>query len=144
MLLLFKPAQGDWTLWCLLIALAVFSATQDIAIDAYKIELLDEEEMGPANGVRVSLYRVALICAGGVFVAIAGIVGWRAAFAAASGLFTLSAVLSSRAPETIRPQSVHVEQERWPSNARACGSGTATGLLATPRRGLCDAIRAHI
>ena len=47
MLLLFEPAQGDWTLWCLLIAFAVFSATQDIAIDAYTIELLDEEEMGP-------------------------------------------------------------------------------------------------
>jgi PAT family beta-lactamase induction signal transducer AmpG len=113
-LLLLKPGQQDWMLWPVLIALAVLSATQDIAIDAYTIELLDEEEMGPANGVRVSLYRVALICAGGVFVALAGIVGWQAAFAAASGLFVVSALLSSRAPETLRPQSTQGEQERWP------------------------------
>src|SRR5215813_14589368 len=103
-LLLLEPSQSDWTLWLLLIALAMFSATQDIAIDAYTIELLDEAEMGPANGVRVRLYRVALICAGGMFVAIAGVVGWQAAFAAASGLFAFAAILSSRAPELIRLQ----------------------------------------
>jgi PAT family beta-lactamase induction signal transducer AmpG len=132
MLLLFKPAQGDWTLWCLLIALAVFSATQDIAIDAYTIELLDEEEMGPANGVRVSLYRVALICAGGVFVAIAGIVGWRAAFAAAGGLFALSAVLSSRAPETLRPQSTPTAQESWPTTLERAVVGPLQGFWQRP------------
>src|SRR5262249_55088769 len=74
--LLLEPAQSSAELWILLIALATFSATQDIAIDAYTIELLDEDEMGPANGVRVSTYRVALICAGGVFVALAGLIGW--------------------------------------------------------------------
>ncbi len=111
--LLLGPGQSSWTLWILLIALAMFSATQDIAIDAYTIELLDEEEMGPANGVRVSLYRVALICAGGVFVALAGLVGWQSAFASASGLFIVAALLSSRAPEPMRSQSVQAEQESW-------------------------------
>jgi PAT family beta-lactamase induction signal transducer AmpG len=132
MLLLLEPAQGDWTLWGLLIALAVFSATQDIAIDAYTIELLDEEEMGPANGVRVSLYRVALICAGGVFVAVAGIVGWRAAFAAACGLFALSAVVSSRAPETLRPQSAQVEQESWLATLERAVVGPLRGFWRRP------------
>ena len=70
-----EPTQTSATLWVLLVALAVFSATQDIAIDAYTIELLDEQEMGPANGIRVSAYRVALICAGGLFVALAGVAG---------------------------------------------------------------------
>ena len=80
----------------------------------------------------MSLYRVALICAGGVFVAIAGIVGWRAAFAAASGLFALSAVLSSRAPETLRPQSVHVEQERWPATLERAVVGPLRGFWQRP------------
>src|SRR5713101_7775368 len=103
--LLLEPTQTSGALWVLLVALAVFSATQDIAIDAYTIELLDENEMGPANGVRVSTYRVALICAGGVFVALAGLIGWRAAFATAAVLLAGSALLSSRAPETsfVRP-----------------------------------------
>src|SRR5215475_7218377 len=80
-----EPAQVGVSVWVLLVALAVFSATQDIAIDAYTIELLDENEMGPANGIRVSAYRIALICAGGVFVALAGLVGWSTSFAIAAG-----------------------------------------------------------
>src|SRR6185369_1613685 len=105
-----EPTQTSATLWVLLVALAVFSATQDIAIDAYTIELLDEDEMGPANGVRVSTYRVALICAGGVFVALAGLIGWRAAFTTAAALLAGSALLSSQAPETSLVRSA---QESW-------------------------------
>ncbi len=115
-----EPTQTSATLWMLLVALAVFSATQDIAIDAYTIELLDEEEMGPANGIRVSAYRVALICAGGLFVALAGVAGrilygsetsgWRVAFALAVILLAVMAMLSSRAPETARKQPVN---ETW-------------------------------
>ncbi len=103
--LVLQPTQTSVTLWLLLVALAVFSATQDIAIDAYTIEVLDEDEIGPANGIRVSAYRVALIGAGGVFVAVAGLIGWQFAFAAAAGLLAFFAVLTTRAPETavVRP-----------------------------------------
>src|SRR5581483_6053986 len=90
-------------LWVLMLALATFSATQDIAIDAYTIELLDQKEMGSANGVRVTTYRVALIAAGGLFVAAAGFIGWRAAFTSAAALLLLSAFLSSRAPDPALP-----------------------------------------
>lgn len=106
--LVLEPAQTGVLLWALLVALAVFSATQDIAIDAYTIELLDEVEMGPANGIRVSAYRVALIASGGVFIAIAGLIGWKAAFASAAVLLGLSALLSSRAPETFFPRPSYV------------------------------------
>ena len=90
-------------LWVLMLALATFSATQDIAIDAYTIELLDQKEMGSANGVRVTTYRVALIAAGGLFVAAAGFIGWQAAFTSAAALLLVSAFLSSRAPDPALP-----------------------------------------
>lgn len=106
--LILEPAQMGLLLWGLLLALAVFSATQDIAIDAYTIELLDEAEMGPANGMRVSAYRVALIVSGGVFIAVAGLIGWQAAFMSAVVLLSLSAFLSSRAPETFFPRPSYV------------------------------------
>lgn len=64
-LILLPPGRLGWPLWIVLAALALASATQDIAIDAYTITLLDPEEMGPANGVRVTAYRIALIAAGG-------------------------------------------------------------------------------
>ncbi|MEW6300711.1 MAG: MFS transporter [Thermodesulfobacteriota bacterium] len=101
------PAHTGSAVWVFLVAFAAFSSTQDIAIDAYTIELLDEEEMGPANGVRVSTYRVALICAGGVFVALAGLVGWETAFAAAAVFLAGAAAVSSRAPQGAPARPAH-------------------------------------
>ncbi|MBI2002061.1 MAG: MFS transporter [candidate division NC10 bacterium] len=99
------PSRMSGVVWATLFALAVCSATQDIAIDAYTIELLDEAEMGPANGIRVTAYRVALICAGGLFVALAGLIGWPAAFGAAGIVMATSCLLSCRMPHAA-PQPV--------------------------------------
>jgi len=129
LLLFLEPARGEWVLWALLVALAVFSATQDIAIDAYTIELLNDDEMGPANGIRVSVYRVALICAGGVFVALAGLIGWRAAFLAASILLAISALLSSRAPESLRSRPT---QESWSVTLERAVIGPLRGFGRRP------------
>lgn len=91
-------ADFTWAMWTVLVVLAVFSATQDIAIDAYTIELLDKKELGPANGVRVTAYRLALIGAGGIFVVAAGLVGWPVVFMGAAVMLALASVVSSRAP----------------------------------------------
>lgn len=98
LLLFLDPTATGSLAWGGLTALALLAATQDIAIDAYTIELLDQEEMGPANGLRVSTYRVALIIAGGVFVGAAGLVGWQVAFLTAAVLLAILALISSRLP----------------------------------------------
>jgi PAT family beta-lactamase induction signal transducer AmpG len=90
-------------LWGVLFILALCSATQDIAIDAYTIELLDEAEMGPANGIRVTAYRVALIASGGLFVALAGLAGWPVAFGGAGVLMGVSALCATRRPRGFAP-----------------------------------------
>ncbi len=86
------------TVWLLLAALVALSATQDVAIDAYTIELLDERELGAANGIRVTAYRVALIAAGGGFVALGGLIGWRPVFGAAAALMVAIAVMTATLP----------------------------------------------
>jgi PAT family beta-lactamase induction signal transducer AmpG len=87
-----------WGIAAILLILAFFAATQDIAIDAYTIGLLDKSELGPANGVRVTAYRVSLIAAGGLFVAAAGIAGWSLVFFTAGLLMAGFCLLSFRAP----------------------------------------------
>jgi PAT family beta-lactamase induction signal transducer AmpG len=99
-ILLVDPARVDGRLWAVLLTLALASATQDIAIDAYTIELLEPAEMGPANGIRVTAYRVALIAAGGLFVALAGLIGWSTAFVAAGLLMSGSTLGAARMPPT--------------------------------------------
>lgn len=99
-------------LWVLLAALTVLSATQDIAIDAYTIELLDQREYGAANGIRVTAYRVALIVAGGLLVMLAGTVGWPAVFVVAAAVLLALAVLSLAIPQRPieRPPAVGARQ----------------------------------
>ena len=92
------PSHVSMILWAVVLGLAFFSATQDIAIDAYTIELLEQSEMGPANGVRVTAYRIALIASGGLFVALAGLIGWRGTFVFAAVLMGSSCLVSLRLP----------------------------------------------
>ena len=47
------------------------AATQDIAIDAYAVEVLRREEQGPAVGARTALYRAAMFVSGGVAITLA-------------------------------------------------------------------------
>jgi MFS transporter, PAT family, beta-lactamase induction signal transducer AmpG len=99
------PKAPSALLWACLGALAVLSATQDIAIDAYSIEMLDASEMGIANGFRQAAYRVALVMAGGIFVAAGGWMGWEAAFRTASGLMLCCGIAALTLPpiEVQRP-----------------------------------------
>ena len=100
----FDPSAPGRALWALLFALTVASATQDIAIDAYSIGLLERGEEGVANGIRVSAYRAALIVGGGGMVAVAGLAGWASVYLAAAAVFVLLAVIAAAAP-TIQLES---------------------------------------
>src|SRR5438876_1526812 len=90
-------AGVSWTLWTFIILLVLLSATQDIAIDAYTIQLLDKREMGLANGVRVTAYRFALYGTN-LLLAAAEFVGWPPVFLGAAALLAGFSLLSFRAP----------------------------------------------
>lgn len=85
-------------LTAVLFLFTVAAATQDIAIDAYTIELLAPGEEGIANGIRVSAYRAALIAGGGVLVALAARVGWRFTYVGAAAALGVLALAISRLP----------------------------------------------
>lgn len=93
-------ARVSGRLWALLFGLTIASATQDIAIDAYTIGLMERGEEGMANGVRVSAYRVALIVAGGGLLALSRILGWVFVFHSLAGIFLVLAAVALRVPAT--------------------------------------------
>jgi len=99
------PAEPGFLLWSALASLAVLSATQDIAVDAYTIEMLKPSEMGIANGFRQAAYRVAGLLAGGLFVALGGWKGWESTFLIAAGVLFLCSVVALKLPpvEVQRP-----------------------------------------
>jgi PAT family beta-lactamase induction signal transducer AmpG len=101
---LFDPAHPGIPLWTVLFLFTLASATQDIAIDAHTIAFVPKEEVGTANGIRVSAYRVAMIASGGGIVFGAGKLGWTSLWVAAGALLVLLAVVILRAPAaTVAP-----------------------------------------
>lgn len=56
-----NPLVHPWLIACAALAVATLSATQDIVIDAYRIERLDANEQAAGTAYYVSAYRVALL-----------------------------------------------------------------------------------
>ena len=81
-----------------MLVMAIASATQDIAIDAYSIGLAESGEEGSINGVRVTAARIALIASGGGLVLLSTMLGWPAVFVVAAAIFVLLAALVPFAP----------------------------------------------
>jgi MFS transporter, PAT family, beta-lactamase induction signal transducer AmpG len=104
-LLPLNPADPSLLLWSAIASLAILSATQDIAVDAYTIELLRSSELGIANGFRQAAYRTAMVVSGGIFVAMGGWIGWEITYLTAAGVLVACAILSFRLPaiEVQRP-----------------------------------------
>ena len=70
--------ETPWIVGALALAIAFASATQDIAIDAYAVDVLRPEEQGVAVGARIAVYRAAMFVAGGLAITLAGKYSWPA------------------------------------------------------------------
>jgi PAT family beta-lactamase induction signal transducer AmpG len=69
--------QDVWRIGVVTLLIAFASATQDIAYDAYAVEVLRPEEHGLAVGARAALYRAAMLLSGGVAITWASESSWR-------------------------------------------------------------------
>ncbi|MEO8036268.1 MAG: MFS transporter [Acidobacteriota bacterium] len=117
------PPAGQ-LFWIILIALAIASATQDIAVDAFTIRATPPDMLGPVNSLRVMAYRAAIMAGGGGLAALAGYAGWSVAFYTAAALaalilcFTLFVVPDDRA-EKSEHQSLFADLTPWLNRPRA-------------------------
>ncbi len=91
------------TIGVITLVIAFASATQDIAYDAYTVEVLRREEQGPAVGARVALYRAAMWLSGRLTITAAATLGWPVVNAVTALAYLPSAIVTWRAPE---PDSV--------------------------------------
>lgn len=82
----FLPTHVTGAFYAFLAILAIGSATQDIAVDAFTIRATPSSMLGPINSIRVTAYRVALMVGGGALAALGGRLGWRTAFGAAAAI----------------------------------------------------------
>ncbi len=70
-------SNPSFLMWGLLLLFTTASATQDIAIDAYAVDVATPKTTGSINGARVSAARVAMLAGGGGFLILADFTGWK-------------------------------------------------------------------
>ena len=78
---------------------AFLSASQDIVIDAWRVEILPLELQGPGAGMLQTGYRVAMLCSGAGALVIAQHAGWFAAYATMAGMLVVGLLVFLFGPE---------------------------------------------
>lgn len=91
--------EAVWVVGALAFAIAIASASQDIAIDAYAVEVLRTEEQGAAVGARLALYRAAMVVSGGAAITLAARIGWPAVNALLALAYVPMLILTWRSPD---------------------------------------------
>lgn len=74
---MFDPKVSLASMATLAVLTAFFSATQDIAIDAYRRELLKDEELGFGSSMNMYGYRIAMLISGGLGIGLVGSEAWN-------------------------------------------------------------------
>lgn len=88
-----------WVIAALALAIAFAGATQDIAIDAYAVDVLRPEEQSVAVGARNAFYRLGMQLAGSFSITLAGQYGWPAVCAMLAALYVPLLWVTWKAPE---------------------------------------------
>lgn len=91
--------DAPWVIGAVALAIAFASASQDIVLDAYAVEVLRAEEQGVAVGARVAFYRAAMFVAGGLSITLAGRFSWSTVCVMLACIYLLMIFISKAAPE---------------------------------------------
>jgi PAT family beta-lactamase induction signal transducer AmpG len=87
----------------LALLVAFLSASQDVVIDAYRVEILTPEQQGPGAAMIQTGYRIAMLVAGAGALIIAARFGWFAAYATMAALLGVGLLVFIFGPEPATP-----------------------------------------
>ncbi|WP_442902797.1 AmpG family muropeptide MFS transporter [Gilliamella sp. wkB178] len=107
----FSPSLDIWLIAALCFIIALFSATQDVALDAFRRELLLDKELGLGNSIHTNAYRVAGLVPGSLSLILSNYLPWDSVFII-TALFMLPAILMTlvvKEPMNQVPKTHHLE-----------------------------------
>jgi MFS transporter, PAT family, beta-lactamase induction signal transducer AmpG len=116
LLALSDPAQLPLLSLGLAALVAFMSASQDIVVDAWRIEVFPQHRQGAAMAAYIWGYRVALLLATTGVISVVGVIGWHAALLGVAALIGLGLAITLLAPEPV------------PTGRRAAPAGFAARL----------------
>jgi len=124
----FQPAVSIQNIAVLMFAISLFSATQDVVLDAYRREMLPDEELGIGNSFFINTYRLSGFISGSLALILSDTIPWSlvywivAAFMMV-GIITTFVVAEtaddSTAPRSLREAVIEPFVEFFPETAGA-------------------------
>lgn len=96
------PEETPRLLLAIACIVAFLSASQDIAIDAYRADLFKPNERAMGAAMAVNGYRIAMLISGGLALVLADHFGWRFAYLTMASLLAINIIASFFGPEPER------------------------------------------
>ena len=97
-----SPSQTNLTFIAInAFILVVFSATQDIAVDAYRNDILEPLEIGAGVSIYVLGYRLALLVTGSLAFILADHLPWSQVYLCLAGVMLITSMVSLWSPEPV-------------------------------------------
>jgi len=90
----FEPARSTWVIAWLAVAVAFFSASQDVALDAYRREILPDAELGLGSAIHVQAYRVSSLVPGSLSLILADSLPWSSVFWITAAFMSVAVVMT--------------------------------------------------
>ena len=108
------PRAAPLALAAWAVAVAFISATQDVAIDAYRVEILDRPRYGAGAAVAVYGWHMGAFLSGAGVLYVATFHGWAAGYGIAAVCVALTVIATLLSPEPDHPPD-HPEHARGPA-----------------------------
>lgn len=107
-----RPAASPWSVAWIAFLVAFASASQDIAVDAYRRDLLRDEELGLGSALAINGYRLGMLVAGAMAATLADRIPWREVYLAMAGCMGIGVIATLLAPDPggeVRPPASLLE-----------------------------------
>ncbi len=101
---LFSPRMSLTAIVALVFSVAFFSASQDIVIDAYRRELLRDDEFGTGNSLFVNAYRLSGLVPGSLALILSDYMPWSSVFFITGAFMIVGIITTAVIPETSRDE----------------------------------------
>ena len=127
----FDPGESLQAIVGLVFAVALFSASQDIVIDAYRRELLADDELGTGTSIFINAYRLSSLVPGSLSLILSDLLPWSTVYWVTAAFMGVGIVTTLAIRETsddaLAPRSLR-EAVIDPFREFFARDGIATGL----------------
>lgn len=99
----FSPSENTTAVMITIALIAFFSASQDIVLDAYRRELLPDDELGVGNSFFTNAYKLSSLVPGSLALILADMVPWEIVHLVVAAFMVIGLLTTFLIPESEQP-----------------------------------------